>query len=53
MFLNIRNPYIKKFNGESYWTIEFNARHENKFDEVPDQIVNKSFDEKYMMELFL
>lgn len=44
--MNIRNPYIKKFNGESYWTIEFNARHENKFDEVPDQIVNKSFDEK-------
>jgi len=45
-FLNIRNPYIKNYNGESYWTIEFNARYENKFDEIPDQIVNKSFDEK-------
>jgi hypothetical protein len=45
-FLNIRNPYIKNYNGESYWNIEFNARYEKKFDEIPDQIVNKSFDEK-------
>jgi GNAT superfamily N-acetyltransferase len=45
-FLNIRNPYIKNYNGDSYWNIEFNARYEKKFDEIPDQIVNKSFDEK-------
>lgn len=45
-FLNIRNPYTKNYNSESYHNIEFNARYENKFDEIPDQIVNKTFDEK-------
>jgi len=45
-FLHIKNPVFKNYHNESYHTIDFNARYENKFNEIPDVIVNKSFDEK-------
>jgi len=45
-FLNLKNPLIKNYNGKNYHTITFDARFENRVNDIPDVIVNKTFDEK-------
>lgn len=45
-FLNLKHPLIKNYNGENYHTITFDARYENRINDIPDFIVNNAQSEK-------